>query len=88
MAAGRLALWAPFVVAVGTGFLAWSGLRERLLPGWLGVWGMACGAAAFLQLFGGLWKPLRFLALGAGPPHMLWFALVGVTLLLRRPAVR
>lgn len=73
-----------FIVVLGTGVMAWCALRDRLLPPWLCWWGMACGAAALLQLFSGFWSPLRYFTLGAGPPHMLWFGVAGAALLRRR----
>lgn len=72
-----------FVVVLGTGFMAWAAKRAKLLPAWLCYWGMACAVMALLYQFRG-WLPFLGIAgLGAGPLHMLWFAVMGVGLLYR-----
>ncbi|MDX1418630.1 MAG: hypothetical protein R3181_01580 [Rubricoccaceae bacterium] len=80
-------LYGPsFVVVLGTGFLSWSLLKEERLPDWLCYWGMACGVMFILYLFHGYVPFLEVFSTGAGPLHMLWFAVMGIVTLRNRSA--
>ena len=73
------------VVVLGSGCLSCCLLREGLVPRWVSWLGLACATMAFLQMFSGLLPALAIFGLGAGPLHMLWFSILGASLLLRRP---
>lgn len=74
------------IVVLGTGCLSWCLLREGLVPRWVSGLGLACAVMAFLQLFSGTLPALAVFGIGAGPLHMLWFSILGGSLLLRRPS--
>lgn len=74
------------VVVLGSGGLSWCLFRDGMVPRWVALLGLACAVMAFLQLFSLMIPALAVFGLGAGPLHMLWFSILGGSLLLRRPA--
>lgn len=72
------------VVVLGTGLFAWCAWQERLIPAWLGLWGILCSLSAFIYLFWEVFPVPPIFGLGAGPANMVWYTLVGLTLLRRR----
>ncbi len=73
------------VVACGSAMMAWVALRHGIVPRWVCWLGMLCGVFAVTQMFQGLVPILGITSMGAGPLHMLWFSIFGISLLRAAP---
>lgn len=73
------------VVACGSGMMSWFALRNGLASRWVCWLGMLCGVFSILQMFRFQVPALGITSMGAGPLHMLWFTLFGISLLRTSP---
>lgn len=69
-----------FIIIIGNGLLCYTVLKLKFFPKWLCIWGMIAAIFIFIAFFTPLLPILGIFSLG-GPLTMIWFILVGITLL-------